>query len=304
MTYILEQANVLKGSRVKKCSILVKNGRVDYISEKLQRLTFMKMNVSQFLLTPGHVMLNYTFSGVHSFQSFKETMMESYLKKGCTTLLVISDIQNEKELNNTIKNTRHYLLNCPIDFYLGIRIPLKSLTPSLLIACRRKKIPIVIVTIEHMEDLFKIPWGWIRESYHSYQIPIVPSWRLKEKAFFNSNRHVEVWKSITDDNNIPTIPFCPSGDEPLSIDVLKKIGIYPEKGDIRVGGELDYNLYDNSDIGYSVEEKHSLDYHNLIPKITVHKGKFTKVDSKVYFHSGFGNECIVKKPGYFVSTFD
>ncbi|MFS0863569.1 hypothetical protein [Fredinandcohnia sp. 179-A 10B2 NHS] len=304
MTYILEQANVLKESKVVTCSILVKNERVDYISDKLQRHSFMRSNLSKYLLTPGHVMLNYSFSKEHSFLSFKEEITETYLKKGCTTLLVLSDLQHERELNSTIKNTKHYLLNCPIDYYLGIRIPLKSLTSSLLIACRRKKIPIVIVTIENVEDLYHIPWGWIRESYHSYQIPIVPDWKIKEKSFFSGSNHLDLWKSIMEDNNIPTIPFCPDENKPLSIEVLKKIGIYPAKGDIRVGGELDYNLYDHNEIGYSVDEKPTLDYHKHIPKITMHKGKFTKVGSKVYFHSGFGNECIVKKPGYFVSTFE
>lgn len=303
MAYILEKANVLKNNKVLSCSILIKNQRVDYMKENLKQLSFMKTNLSQYLLTPGHVMINYSFSKEHSFQSFKMEMTENYLRKGCTTILVINDVKNENELVHSLKKTRNYLLNSPIDYYLGIRIPLESLTPSLLVACRRKKIPVIIVTIEKMDDLNKVPWGWIRDSYHSYQIPIIPHWKVKEKTIFN-NRKEEIWKTITTENRIPTIPVCPSEAEPLSIDMLKKIGIYPEKGDVRVGGELDYNLYEHDSISYSVDEKPTLDYHNLIPSITMHKGNFTKVGPKVYFRSGFGNECIVKKPGFFTSSYD
>lgn len=304
MPYILEKANVLKNNKVVTCSILIKNKRVDYMQENLKRLSFMKTNLSHYLLTPGHVMVNYTFSKKKSFQSFKTEITENYLKKGCTTMLVISDVNTEREIIPTLKNTRHYLLNSPIDYYLGIRIPLESLTPPFLVTCRRNKIPVIIVTIDKVEDLYKIPWGWIRESYHSYQIPIIPEWKIKEKAIFNSKRKDEIWKTIMEENRIPTIVDRPNEDEPLTIDMLKKIGIYPNKGDIRVGGELDYNLYDHDSIGYSVDETPSLDYHNLIPTITMHKGNFTKVGEKVYFRSGFGNECIVKKPGFFVSSYD
>ncbi|MEH7224294.1 hypothetical protein V7112_10860 [Bacillus sp. JJ1566] len=304
MPYILEKANVLKDNKVVTCSILIKNQRIDYMKENLKRLSFMKTNLSQYLLTPGHVMMNYSFTKEQSFQTFKKEMTEGYLQKGCTTLLVMSDVKNENEIAISLKNTRHFLLNSPIDFYLGVRIPIESLTPSFLVACRRKKIPVIIVTINKMDDLYKVPWGWIRESYHSYQIPIIPEWKMKEKAILNSSRKEMIWREITKDNRIPTIPVCPSMDEPLSIDMLKKIGIYPDKGDIRVGGELDYNLYNHDSISYSVDEKPSLDYHKLIPTITMHKGNFTKVDNQVYFRSGFGNECIVKKPGFFVSSFD
>ncbi|WP_449536738.1 hypothetical protein [Ferdinandcohnia sp. Marseille-Q9671] len=304
MPYILEKASILKENKVVSCSILVKNKRVDYMSDNLRRLSYMKTNLSQYLLTPGHVMVNYSFSSEHSFQTFKKKMTEDYLRRGCTTLLVISDSKNENDLAHSLKSTRHNLLNSPIDYYVGIRIPLGSLTPSLLVACRRKKVPVIIVSIENIDDLHTIPWGWIRESYHAYQIPIIPEWNIKEKSIFTNNRKEEIWKAITEDNRIPTIPVCPSEDHPLSIDMLKKIGIYPDKGDIRVGGELDYNLYEHDSIGYTVDEKPTLDYHKLIPTITMHKGNFTKIGNRVYFHSGFGNECIVKKPGFFVSSFD
>lgn len=299
MTYILDNANVWKEKKLMNCSLLIKNDKVDYISEKLTRLNFMRSDLSDYLLTPGHVMLNYTFSNRLPFQSFKDEMIHKYLENGCTTLLVISDVDRERDLSKVVSNTRNYLLNSPVDYYIGIQIPLKILTPSLLIGCRRLKIPVIFVVIEETEELFHIPWGWIREAYFSYQIPLIPKWKNSKKKRLPIKKYTELWNEIMNDNSIPTIPECPQEEYPLALNDLKKIGIYPAKGDIRIGGEVDYNLYEMNDIGFTVEEIPILDYHKLKPKITINKGKVVKADSDVYFRPGFGNECIVKKPGFF-----
>lgn len=302
MPYILDNANLVKDKKVKSCSILIKNNRIDYISENLNRLNFMRMEMSKFILTPGHVMINYSFSTRLPFQQFKEEIIQKYLKKGCTTLLVICDVKNEKELKRVVKETRHYLLNSPIDYYIGIRIPITVLTPTLMIACRRYKIPVIITKINRNNDLLDIPWGWISESYFDYRLPIIPEWENRENTFFQGKKKNDRWNEIMIKYQIPTICEFPHENTPLSIDILKKIGIYPDKGDIRIGGDLDYNLYDIADICYSVDEIPILDYHKHIPLITTNKGMLQKVNSQIYFRSGFGNECKVKKPGYFVSS--
>src|SRR5690606_23704187 len=119
---------------IKKCSLLIKNEKIDYISDKLNRLNYMRSNLSEFLLTPGHVMLNYSFANLIPFKNFKDEMINTYLQNGCTTLLVICEVKSERELSKVITNTRNNLLNSPIDYYIGIQIPLKKLTPSLIIA--------------------------------------------------------------------------------------------------------------------------------------------------------------------------
>ncbi|MEH7388139.1 hypothetical protein V7147_22485, partial [Bacillus sp. JJ1521] len=101
MPYILEKANVLKNNRVITCSILIKNQRVDYMKENLTRHSYMKTNLSHYLLTPGHIMINYSFTNEKSFQSFKKEMTENYLLNGCTTLLVMTDVKNENEIANS-----------------------------------------------------------------------------------------------------------------------------------------------------------------------------------------------------------
>lgn len=305
MAYIIDQANILKENKIAKCSLLVKKERIDYISNNMDRYNYNKMDLSQFILTPGHVMLDYSLvSSVKPFHQFKQELLDDFISKGCTTILSICDVNFERQLTKTLNDVKHRLLNCPVDYYTGIRVPIKILTPSLIRSCKSKGISLVIVEIDEDDNLFRIPWGWIRDAQFSYPVPIIPQWNFKNQIHSRKDKqHSNLWQEIIEDNYVTSIPDCPEEKVPLSLDVLKKIGIYPAKGDIRVGGELDYNLYDINDISYSVEEKPHLDYHKLIPRISMHKGKFLKVDNEIFFRPGFGDECKVKKPGHFASSF-
>ncbi|WP_078546094.1 hypothetical protein [Litchfieldia alkalitelluris] len=302
MTYLIEQANVLKENKIEKCSIVVKGTNIDYISSSNKRFTFMKMNLSNYLLTPGHVMMNYTFTETTPFKEFKAVLQKDYVDKGCTTLISICDVKKEYELFDKINRKKNTLINSPIDFYIGIKIPLKLLTPSFIRACKRVKIPIVIVEIDDVSDLQQVPWGWIKEAFYPYFFPLIPKWNIKEKSFFNANNHIGLWDEIMAEHGIASINACPEEGVPLSLDLLKKMGVYPDKGDIRIRGAMDYNLYNIDDLSYSLEQKPSFDFQTFRPIITMHKGKFLKVDHQTFFSPGFGKECKVKLPGYFVSS--
>jgi len=301
MTYIIEQANILKDDKVVKNSILIKNNQIEYMSSDLTRLNFVRMDLSKFLLTPGHVMMNFSLATHMPFQRYKEYISENYLRKGCTTLLVICSVLRVREIEDVVKRTKSYMLNSPIDFYIGLQIPLKLLTPTVIRICKRLNIPIVIVEIDDEKKLATMPWGWIKEAMYPYFFPIIPSWKL-EKSFLRGKSHLQLWKKITTQNRIPSIHDCPIENKPLSKDILTRIGIYPDKGELRVRGEVDYNLYDLNEISYTVDEKPVVDYDNHIPSITVHKGKLLKIPSQVFFYPGFGKECKVKLPGHFMAN--
>ncbi|MFC4322663.1 hypothetical protein [Litchfieldia salsa] len=300
MTYLIEQANVLKENRVAKCSIVVKDTNIDYISNSNKHLNFMRMDLSTYLLTPGHIMMNFSFSKNLQFNEFKEVMIKNYINKGCTGLVVVCDVKNERELSKRIEATKHFLLNSPIDFYICVKIPLKALTPSLVRACKKLKLPALVVDIENELDLYKIPWGWIKEAFYPYFFPLIPKWHTKEKSLFNSNKHYEIWSRLMEDHGIPTVKTCPDEKSPLSLDTLKKMGIYPAKGDIRIRGQLDYNLY-NMDEMTSVNEEPVFNFDHHSPVVTMHKGKFLKIGAEVFFYPGFGRDCKVKLPGHFAS---
>ncbi|MFK4997765.1 hypothetical protein ACI2OX_10775 [Bacillus sp. N9] len=84
---------------------------------------------------------------------------------------------------------------------------------------------------------------------------------------------------------------------PLQEKTLKKMGLYPNRGILRVGGEVSYNLYwkDRCADGQSEVEVQQLQL-----AVSVHKGKFLYTDPHSHFHSGFGEELVINQTALFV----
>lgn len=300
MKYIIDQANLFKNNKVERCSIVIKENRIDYIDKCSGLYHFVRMQANEYVLTPGHVMLDYSFQTSRTFAEFKEYVQRFFILRGCTTILAVCDVRYEKELPNALKQLRQKLLNIPIDYFIGVRIPLRTLTPSFVRSCRRLKIPVIFLELSGKENLDNIPWYWIYEALYSYPIVFAPYWENPTASTGQQKR----WRKILEKHNIPHLPFSLMERTPLPLDVLKKIGIYPLKGDIRIGGEVDYNLYDIAALSHSVAQKANVDYDKHVPKVTVHKGRLLKAGDELYFYPGFGKECVVQAPGMFASYFE
>lgn len=302
MAYIIDNAQVKKGNSVMTCSLLIKDNRIDYITDHFNTLLYKKIDTSRYLLTPGHVIIDFTFSPDMTFPQFKEYFKEKFLQKGVTTVLFIIDVHYERELEQKLNKIRLGLLNCPIDYYLGVRIPLRALTPAFIRQCKKQKIPVVFIDLpDCLESLEKVQWGWIRDAVYGYYLPLAPIFKM-DMPKRELQKWTRLWRQLTSENQVPAIPFSLNEYQVLNQNVLKKIGIYPDKGDIRIGGEVDYNLYDKEEIGSIYGDLSSL-YQNYTPNITVHKNVTIKDGEKIFFKPGFGNECIVKIPGFFKAYF-
>lgn len=303
MPYIIENTQVVKGDTITTCSLLIKENRIDYIADRFNTLPYMRMNTTRFLLTPGHVFVDTTFSPNMPFPQSKQYFQEKFLQKGATTVLFTIDVNYERELAQKLNELRVGLLNCPIDYYLGVKIPLRALTPSLIRQCKKQKIPVVFIDLpDCLEALEEVQWGWIRDAVYGYYLPLVPIWESNNVPKRTLQKRENNWKRVMSENRISAIPYSLKENHPLDQNVLKKIGIYPDKGDIRIGGEVDYNLYDLEEIvGTSGEIQ--VNYHIHSPKITVHRNTIIKEGKKITFRPGFGNEYVVKIPGYFKAYF-
>ncbi|MCA1058337.1 hypothetical protein LCL96_05295 [Rossellomorea aquimaris] len=146
-------------------------------------------------------------------------------------------------------------------------------------------------------DAFRnIPWGWIKGLLYDYPITFVP--------FFTTNldnktkiKHLKMWQNSMESEGIPHFPDEIPQKEPLKLNVLKKIGIYPLRGNFLVGGEISYNLYMKRDD--TAIEPLSFHYDHHVLKCTMNKGKYHYVNNRGYFHPGAGEELIIRTPGYF-----
>ncbi|MGD6994669.1 hypothetical protein [Sutcliffiella horikoshii] len=298
MEYIIEAANVVKNkSTLLHTNLLVKDSKIHYMKESsFANSRSMRMDISSYVLTPGHVMLVDNLEQM-PFPQFKQFITENYLKKGCTTLLSLITVQREKELLQTLKRARTFLLNSPIDYYFAVRLPFHKLTPSFVRQCRRYKISAIFLQMDDTTELSSVPWGWIKDALYQFPVTFLPCWQNISPS--KKNKKKKEWKLIMKEEKLTHATECPEQGSPLDLDLLMKIGIYPSKGDLRVGGELDYNLYLSPE-GHIIETIENLDYDSHIPEVTVQKGTVIKAGDEVLFRPGFGKECTVTIPGHFL----
>ncbi|MGM0873982.1 MAG: hypothetical protein ACQEWV_04135 [Bacillota bacterium] len=300
MSYIIDRASVLKADGIKKTSLLINNNRIEFIRHSMENIRYMKMDMSSFLLTPGYVMLDFSLQLTLHFQEFKENIIQQYLKKGCTSLLTVVNVHYEQELTSKLKQRRQLMINSPIDYYIGVKLPLKSLTPSIIRKCKQQNISVVFVEVDYDYELTSKSWGWIRDAMFSTPITLIPYPQDGLNSVNKKKKLLQIWEQIMKDNRLSSISTYLEEKEPLKKDVLMRLGIYPEKGDIRVGGQVNYNLYKLDAIRYHTDGKPVIHFDNHLPTFTVHQGRLINVNGEISFIPGTGEECFIPISGRFI----
>ncbi|MCU9613704.1 hypothetical protein OEV98_09035 [Caldibacillus lycopersici] len=295
MTYIIENANLYKQNRLENTSLLVDEGKILSVQQSFARYRYMKMNAQNFLMTSTHVFYMDGLPVVDDSFSSKNYFINKFLLHGCTTLLVSTPlIQYVHEIESEVYCIREFFEKCPLDFTIGVRIPIENFSVQMVQKCKRAKIPAIFIEIDNPKWLYKIPWGWIREAMFPYNCPLIP---ITNETGDNREKLLQLWNTMLTREKIPHIDKPLQEQTPLSLDVLKKIGIYPMKGYLQAGGELSYNLY--------LTEKEPIineltnDFLNLPLAITVHKGDVIRVGKKIYYHPKKGEELIISRPSFF-----
>lgn len=297
MKYIIDGIKTKSGDKLYAKSFLIQDQQIIYIADQLSKLSLPKMDGSQFLITPGMVYFEEALGLTDSFHDFK-SKIKQLISKGCTTVLVSCHVQYESELSSSLKQIRKRMMNSPLDYIIGVTIPLSKLKPSVIHFCKRNQLPFLKVQID-MEDISHIPWGWIREALFFYSLPIIPVWDGTNYSAKQLKSLRKQWEQATVDFNLATAEI--GKEEPVSIDLLKKIGLYPTKGELLIGSDLDYNMYHLGKESKEVEDSQHVDYDKGDPTITVHKGRIIKVCEDISFQPGNGIELKIKVPGHFSS---
>ncbi|WP_374054168.1 hypothetical protein [Rossellomorea sp. FM04394] len=296
-TYIIENANWVKDSKVTQTSLLVKDDKISAIRDSFSYYRYMRMDVSSFMMTPGHVMCDLEVPIGKDFLSIKNYYVDEFINKGCTTVLTAFDLKYEFEFLSKLNERKTSLLNSPLDYTIGLKTSANLITPSIIRSCKRHKIPVVWVNIDEIETFKEIRWGWIKGFLYDYPITFVP--------FFTTNidkktkiKHLKIWQNSMGNEKIPHLSNEIPQKEPMSLEKLKKIGIYPLRGNFLVGGEISYNLY------MKVEEEgvEPLPFQTgpHVLKCTMSKGKYYYLNDRGYFYPGAGEELIIQTPGYFI----
>ncbi|MFJ7725558.1 hypothetical protein ACIQXV_05255 [Neobacillus sp. NPDC097160] len=295
--YIIENANILKDTVLSTCSLLINEDRITAIQTRFKRYQLIKMNAEPYIMTPSYVLLNSKIPFQGTFLDLKSNLVENFLLKGCTTLFTYATISYENELTKKLQEMQTALISSPIDFIIGVKIPIRLITPSFIRSCKKLKIPAIFVELQSLDELENIPWGWIREAMFPFNSPFIPLISSTQKK--EAKATMSKWNDIMVKEKIPALYEAIEENQPLPIPILNKIGLYPHKCSLMNGSELSYNLYEKGREIKNVDEASLFHYHSDRLVVTVHKGKVVRTGNRVLFKPGNGEHVKVRTPSYF-----
>lgn len=296
MAYILKGVHCENDGHLKQQSFFIQNNKIVSVREQFRYANCHYSDLSQYVISPTHVVADLSFPNL-SFQEYKQYMISEFLLKGCTTLLVPFHLEYEYKWKGQLNKIRKQLVGSPIDYVLALRIPARLVTPTIVRKCRSEKISTVFVELTADTNLYRVHWGWIREALFPYPVTLVPHILIEDKRL--RSEMLDEWTAVLSEEGIPHLSEPITSFTPLSKEIISKLGIYPQKGFLHVGGEVSYNLYHLP----KVEDKTSILYDSHRLCITVNKGKVIRAGEKVWYTSGAGNEIKIHVPRFFQSTF-
>lgn len=298
-SYIIDRVGILKNNKIEQAALLINQNRIEFIRQSMDNIRFMRMDLSSYLLTPGYVMVDFSLHSLLPFKEFKQLFIK-YLKKGCTSLLTVVDINYEKELVPKLKQRRHVMINSPIDYYICVKLSLKSLNQSIIRKCKQQNISIIFVEINKDDKLDMKSWGWIRDAMFSNSITLIPFLKEDTISPLKKQRLLHEWGRTMSEHSLSSLNTFLDPGMPLSREILMKLGVYPLKGDIRVGGQLNYNLYKLDELRYHIDGKPIIQSEDIRPTFTSHNGRLINIDGDISFNPGKGEECFIPISGRFI----
>ena len=284
MPYIIEKIMLYENEQIKHCNLVVKNNVIYSRDISVRQMKFIRLNMDKHIIIA-------TESVFGNLEQWRREGLE-YAKKmvliGATTIIFPVDVKSEWQLKATFQKAREELASFPLDYVLAIRIPFSSLNPKLIRLCRLLHIPICVVMMNGQENFRSIMWKEIREAVFPYKLVFIPQCNGQKLIEWNQFMNNE-WLSFHDKSLIEATGINKS--------FLKKIGIYPHKGILRSGGDVTYNVLQESDKEYLMNE--DLMYYDKI-EYTVFKNNVIRVGKEVAFTKNAGEELVIKVPGFFL----
>lgn len=291
MAYLIQSVS---GEDEKQKNFLVQNKKITYISKNKHRFKHMKVDCSGFRIGPGRVGIDFSIMDIEDSDVYKKRCMDWH-NRGCTTVLVVCSVSLEKQVRAKLKKARHQMINSSLDYVVGVSFPMKKLTPSFIRTCKRERVPFIMVSLGDKSDMENAAWSWTRQALLPYDPVIIPDFesiRIPEREY---QKIWKKWRNIVDRHHLKTLETQPHDQEILNKNTLRKVGIAPFKGELRVGADLDYTLYQND----SLANDRVFHYDKQrIPDIVVAKGKIVKAGVNRFFYPGIGREILVHTPSY------
>lgn len=295
--YIIEDALYATDESSRRVSFLVEDDKIAAIREKFSYYSHIRLNISPFIMTPSHVICDVSLPVDLDFSSFKTYFLDHFISKGCATILTSFTISYEFEFLGKLEERKTSLLSSPLDYTIGLSAPAHLITPEVIRLCKRNRVPVIWVEVDDMEAFRSIKWGWVKGLLYDYRITFVPFFTTKlDKK--QKMKHLRMWQKTMSSENIPHFSDEMKQKVPMSISQLKKIGMYPHRGNFLPGGEISYNLYMKKEMDQSPDDS-LFHYESHVLKCTMNRGKYHFLNGRTYFHPGAGKELKIQTPGFF-----
>jgi hypothetical protein len=282
MRYIIERSLALTDSET-ILSYLIDSQHISYVSQSPLRMNVMKVSMKGFKMIPGLVSPLMSLNTM-PVEIVKQRLADK-LRMGTTTLLTSARISYLHEAEKEISRTRHLLISSPIDYSIGLSIPPHKLTPDIIRFCKRKRVPFIELVCDDFISLKAVVWERIREANFPFQAVIFPTFKA-----LSDEKKIKVWRRKWNDISaalqIPTLSKGIDETDSLPLPYLKLLGLYPKKGGLFTGSDVDYCLIKDTDI----DQK---------PSTVVVRGTIIFSEKQLDYCQGFGKEITIVQPGRF-----
>ncbi|WNB93734.1 hypothetical protein [Bacillus sp. NEB1478] len=282
MKYIIERPIDSLGTST-VLSYLVDSQKISYVSQGPLRMNVIKMSMHGFKMIPGQI------TSLMSINTMKldivKQRISQKMKNGTTTLLASAEINFLYEADHQLKRARHMLISSPIDYCIGLSLSPEKLTPEILRYCKKQRVPFIELIVEDFKQLASVVWERIAEANFPYQSVIIPKFpdTLEEKK---KKTWQTKWNELASRKMIPTFYKSLQEDEPIPLPFLKLLGIYPLKGGLFTGSDVDYCLVSNTG-------------QDDLPQTVVVRGTIVYSQNLAENKQGYGKEISIIQPRRF-----
>ncbi|RKL67577.1 hypothetical protein CR203_09510 [Salipaludibacillus neizhouensis] len=260
--------------------IQIENRSIRYYNKAFSKKNIMTLDTTTFDVRAGKVTMDADISNAY-IRGEGVSYSKRLLLGGYSSFIHIVDISYESQTDVILDKSRRALMNCPLDYIHGVRLPITKLTPSWIRLLKNHSIFLICIKPKTVESLLSIPWGRILEAAFPKRMMFVLDPDIETENEKGLKEIEQAWSRLITRFSINSFMEISSFTNDLPLLFLKRMGLYPHKGSFDSGSDADYFMYEKND---PMKNKY------IAPAIIVQKGEILKAGTSWYLDNKKGKE--------------
>ncbi|UJW57709.1 hypothetical protein HXZ66_10005 [Bacillus sp. A116_S68] len=278
-------------ANVKK--VIVENGIVQIFNNSNISQRVKNVDTEGFTVLPGKVILKENVL-THMTEGDMISFSKHMLLHGFSTFIHLIDMKYESETDKLLESSRQLLKNCLVDYVHAIRVPLRRLTPSWVRKLKKLSVPLIVFTVQTMNDINKASWQRLIEAAFPLRTMFILDQKNSDLTERQKLKVQQRWEEMVKYRRLNSYFQLPEQHEVLPLLFLKRLGLYPQKGTFDSGAHADYFMYWEKDLSVTTEEVR-------VPDVIVLRGEVVKASSYWFIEEILGRELTSTMPEQFLS---